>query len=342
MTNSTQSRAVRSLVPLLAATLLFAAGFLLSARWLPELQLRPGGYPGTFTITEQAQPGADAFFVSRGEHELSHLVLYHDIGASIDNARTADILIIGNSRGQLGFDEQYLVSAAGALGLRIFNLSVGHADSARFARAVMARHGLRPKVVISNGGDFFYYGGYSDWAQEVAAMSRWDAYKAYFEYSMGWQLEKRVHRYLPYLDYFQRWRYPWVHYRSPYTGWWRNTQWPGGRYPIKPGEEKSSYARALPFARDLQTELEGWNTQLVMTIVPYRHVQTGHLPFLSQELGVPYILPSFEGLETADGSHLTAQSARQVSAELWRNLMALPEVRERLGLPAAQTPAPGG
>lgn len=325
----------------IAAGLLLLSSFTLAAWWLPKLELRPGGYPGKFLITERVKPEPGAFFVSRGEHELSHLALYHDIGSSIDSARQADILIIGNSRGQLGFDEQYLVAQARALGLRIFNLSVGHADSAQFARVVMQRHQLKPKLLIVNGGDFFYNRSYSDWGQEVVAMSRWQAYKTFFEYSLGWWLEKRLHRYLPYLDYFQRGRYPWIHYRSPETGWWQNTQWPDARYPIKPGEEKKRYDRALPVARALKEQVGAWNGQLVLTIVPYRMVRTGHLPFLAEQLDVPYILPGFDDLATADGSHLTADSARLASENLWRELMSEPKLRQRLGVLAEQTPGPG-
>lgn len=321
----------RSLNALLALTL-FGSSFFVTAWLLPQATLRPGGFPGKFKIDERAEPGADAFFVSRGEHELSHLALYHSIGPSIENARKADILIIGNSRAQLGFDEQVWVDSAEALGLRIFNLSVGHADSAQFARDIMRKHDLRPKVMIANGGDFLYYGGYSDWAKEVVDMSRWGAIKAYFEYSFAWNVERQLHRYLPYLDYFNRWRYGWIHYRSSQTGWWRNTKWPGARYPVKIGMQQGSYKRALFAAAELQSELRDWDTLMVMTIVPYRFVLTGHLSFLGEQLGVPYVLPSFEGMETADGSHLTAESATRISRTIWSEFIALPEVREKLAL----------
>lgn len=316
----------------LVALALFVASFLVTAWLLPQAALRPGGFPGKFSINERDEPGADTFFVSRGEHELSHLALYHGIGPSIENARKADILIIGNSRGQLGFDEQVWVESAEALGLRIFNLSVGHADSAQFARAIMRKHDLRPKVMIANGGDFLYYGGYSDWAKEVVAMSRWGAIKAYFEYSSAWRVEKQLHRYLPYLDYFNRWRYGWIHYRSTQTGWWRNTKWPGARYPVKIGTQERSYKRALSAAAELQSEFQDRGTLMVMTIVPYRFVLTGHLPLLGEQLGVPYVLPSFEGMETADSSHLTAESATRISRAIWSEFIALPEVREKLAL----------
>lgn len=315
------------------AALVFALCFALAVWCLPQIKLRPGGYPRPFKISSDHDPGADAFFVSRGHHELSHLVLYHDIGSSIEHARDADILIIGNSRAQLGFSEKVMVAEAEKQGLRIFNLAVGHADSAHFARDLLNRHDLRPRILIANGGPFFFGNKYSNWAQEVVNMSRWEAHKTFFEYSLAWQLESRLHHYLPYLSYFERSRYPWTHYRSPQTGWWRNTRIPRARYPIRPGVEAKNYARSLPVAQALKSELDSRGTLLILTIMPYRKVQTGHLPYLSRELGVPYILSPFDDLETADSSHLTPDSAELISKYIWNALIGLPVVREKLSLP---------
>jgi hypothetical protein len=315
------------------AALVFVLSFALAIWALPQLELRPGGYPTLFKIRNDNDPGADSFFVSRGHHELSHLALYHDIGSSIDNARNADILIIGNSRAQLGFSEKVFVGEAEKLGLSVFNLAVGHADSARFARDLLRRFDLRPRILIANGGPFFYGNNYSPWAQEVVAMSRWEAYKTFFEYSLVWQAESRLHRYLPYLSYFKKFRYRWTHYRSPRTGWWRNTRIPPSRYPIRPDVEAKSYARSLPVAQELKTELDSRSSLLILTIMPYRKVQTGHLPYLSRELGVPYILPPFDGIQTADSSHLAPDSADRISEYIWRALIDLPAVQERLSLP---------
>ncbi|MFT6958612.1 MAG: hypothetical protein ACJAYC_003632 [Halieaceae bacterium] len=317
-----------------AAVLVFALCFILTAWALPQMEFRPGGFPGKFTINNDADPGEDAFFVSRGEHELSHLALYHDIGRSIDHARNADILIIGNSRAQLGFSEKVMVGEAEKLGLKIFNLAVGHSDSARFARDLISRHDLKPLIVIANGGHFFYGNKYSNWASEVVNMSRWEANKTFFEYSMAWQLETRLHRHLPYLDQFERWRYPWTHYRSVQTGWWRNTVVPKARYPVNAGIEADSYKRSLVVARELKTELENRGAQLILSIAPHRKVRSGHLPYLSKELDIPYILVPFDGLETADSSHLTPASAVTFSVDIWQRFIEIPEVRAKLSLPA--------
>jgi len=315
------------------AVALFAGSFALTVWALPNMELRPGGYPGKFTYDDVRDPSPDTYFVSRGQHALNHLTLYHDIGPSIDNARKADILIIGNSRALLGFSEKIFVSEAEKLGLRVFNLAMGHADSARLARDLLQRHDLRPRVLIVSGGWFFYGNRYSNWARQVIAMNRWQALKTYYEYSLAWELESRLHHYLPYLDQFHKRPGRWVHYRSKTNGWYRPTQIPRSRYPIKIGRERDSYARSLPVAQALKTEMEQRGTQMVLTLLPFRKVQSGHLKYLSRELGVPYILPPFDGLATADGSHLTPDSAEQVSRYIWEELMNLPEVRAKLNLP---------
>jgi len=44
------------------------------------------------------------------------------------------------------------------------------------------------------------------------------------------------------------------------------------------------------------------------------------------------MLPSFDRLVTADGSHLARSSAESYAKAFWSQLLALPEVREKLSL----------
>ena len=88
-------------------------------------------------------------------------------------------------------------------------------------------------------------------------------------------------------------------------------------------------------AQELKAELDSRGSLLILTIMPYRKVKTGHLPYLSKELGVPYILPPFDGLQTADSSHLAPDSADRISEYIWRALIDLPVVRKKLSLPAS-------
>jgi hypothetical protein len=313
------------------SSLLF--GTFLAVSWtLPRLGLRDGRLPYSVHIPAFPDPGEDAFFISTGSEELSHIALYHDIGASIDHARKADILLFGNSRLQTGLREEIIATEAQKLGLRAFTIAVGHADKTRFALELIRKHDLRPKVVIASGGPFVFTEGLSPWAREVMAMDRWDARKLMWERTAAWAVRARLHRYLPHLDFFEDTRYGWIHYRSERTGWWRNVVEPPGRLPVTRQPERRHYRHTLPLAEELKQELDNRGTLLLLTMVPYLNTRSGHLAYLSSELQTPYILPSFDELYTADGSHLDRDSAIRISREFWTSFIALEEVRNRLEL----------
>ena len=155
-------------------------------------------------------------------------------------------------------------------------------------------------------------------------MNNFEARKAYFEAGMAWQLQRHLHAIVPHLEYHRRGRYPWVHYRSVSTGWWQNLRTPPARHNIRHSQGTGNFGYTLEIARQLNSELEQRGAHLVLAIVPYTGTQTGHLDLLGEELDVPVIIPDFTGLQTADGSHLTPQSAEQASLDIWRQLEALP------------------
>lgn len=313
--------------------LLLSAAFGATVWLLPQLDMRPGKHPKIQTMPDFGDPGEDAFFVFAREKELSHPILYYGLGESIERARQADIVLIGNSRTQLGLREQPITSAAEQLGLETFNLAVGHGDGVFFAFDLIRRHDLRPKIIVVNGGPFIFNKNHSRWAREVTKMGPWNARKAVLEGTASWWLTSRLHRLLPRVEYFDgRLTSRWIHYRSSANGWWRNVLEPSARYPIRRGEEREAFPRALEFATEFKREMDARGTLIVMTTVPYRLVETNHLPWLSDKLGIPYVLPSYEGLQTSDGSHLSPESATQFSNDFFEQFVALPQVREKLGL----------
>jgi len=309
-------------------------GSFAAATWtLQHLPMRPGKYPKVRTLPHFADPGADAFFVSDGKEELSHIALFHDFGPSIENARQADILLFGNSRQQTGLREAVIEKEARALGLKAFTIATGHADKTRFALDLIRKHDLRPRVVVASGGPFVFTEGLSPWAQKVVSMGRWEAWKFYWESQAAWLVQSRLHRYLPRLDYFdRRLGSRWILYRSAVTGWWRQVAEPNGRYPVSMKAERENYKYTLPLTRELKQELDQRGALLVLTMVPYRDTQSGHLSYLSAELGIPAVVPSFEGMQTSDGSHLNKESGLRISQDFWDQFIALAPVRERLGL----------
>src|SRR5687767_851612 len=112
----------RSTLTVIASRTAIMASFTAIVIVVPLLPLRSPPYPSVRTMPKLQIP-EDAFFVAAAGDELSQMVLYHDLGESIRHARRADILLVGDSRAQMGLHEEVIVPAANALGLRVFNLA---------------------------------------------------------------------------------------------------------------------------------------------------------------------------------------------------------------------------
>jgi hypothetical protein len=222
---------------------------------------------------------------------------------------------------------------ASELGLTVFNLAVGHGDGARFGLDLIRRNDLRPKIVVVSGGPFIFNNNYSRWAAEVIEMGAWNARKTVLEITASWWFRSLLYSFLTRVEYFDdRLTSDYIHYRSSANGWWRNVLEPTRRYPVSFGDEHDSYPRALKLATEFKKEMDARGALLVLTMVPYRRTETGHLKWLHDQLGIPFVMPPFEGMETADGSHLSKNSAEQISRDFWSRLINLNVVRDRLQL----------
>ncbi len=314
---------------------------------VPRLPLRSQPYPHLLTIPAIECPRDDSFFILSVADELSQMVLYHDLGDSIAHARQADILFVGDSRMQMGLREDVIVAEAAKLGLRVFSLACGHAERMRFMLKVIRKNDLRPKVVVAVGGEHIWTDGVSGPAARTMAQTRWDAWKDWIEARAAWSAQVMVHSHLPRIDFFdQKLISGWVVYRSAATGWWRPLLQPSGKYPIGfPKEDRGGYEHLLPLAREVEKELDGRGAQLILSIVPYSDTRSRYLPYLASELGVPSVVPNFDGILTSDASHLEPESAQRYSRAFWKEFIALPAVRRRLALPQdignAATAGPG-
>ncbi len=317
-------------------TVLFLGTFLLSAFLLTKLSPPSQEAPRLQWMPAFDVPGDDSFFTYSASDELSHLALYHDFGESIANARDADILFLGNSRMPLGLREEAIVAAAEEQGVKVFSLAAGHSERLEFGLELIRKHDLRPKVVVAVGGPNFYDAGMSERAIAVAGLTRWQAWRDWFEARWAWSFQRLLHSWIPRLDWFdQDLTSSWIIYRSSRTGWWRPVVEPKRGRPVEVVRERRNYEATLPLARELDRELVARDALLVLAMTPYLRTQSGHLPYLSDELGAPVVLPGFDGLETNDGSHLDRDSGRRYARAFWDELVAVPEVREKLGLAVA-------
>lgn len=263
---------------------------------------------------------------------LSQSVLYHGIGDSIEYAKAADILFIGNSRLQSGL-RHHFAEKAKAAGFKAFSIGAGHSEGTRFGMDIIRKHKLQPKILVLMGGPYLYWGSLSEVAQRAEAMTWWTALKNYWEEGAFWFFQRHVHTYIPKLCILkQRLTYQSVNYRSIETGWWKAVYEPLRPYPIRAGRELKNYGFVMPQIDDIMTEMSKLDTLVILSCVPYNRTLLGHFKLIKKRYDIPLLLPSFEGLTTNDGSHLHPDSAAIYSERFWDGFVAMPEVQEKLGL----------
>lgn len=313
---------------------LILAGCLIAGYGVSYLPLREGKAPRLLYWEQFEIPvEPEYYFFEPVGDELSHTIFYHDLGDSINAARQADIIFIGNSRLNLGLRGEVIVEEAERLGLKVFPLGFGFGEAHRFPMEILRRHNLSPKLVVSTGGPWFYGDRISEIGLEAMNMSRWDAVKKRLEAVAVFNLTYLLHQYLPRFDIYNKELYPaWISYRSARTGFLKVVREPGASFPVANDKEPVDYQHRIASVSNMNEELAARGSLLITTVVPFTRTRSGHLQEINHELGVPYILPSFTGLTSGDASHLDARSARIYAKRFWEALVSHPAVIERLNL----------
>ncbi len=325
---------MKILIRILISVVLLLIGGAACHLLLGDLPLRQGEPPRAqhwqpFDIPDQDQ----YFFAEPLDDELSQSILYHDLSNVIDMARKADVIFIGNSRLNLGLRGDYLVPLAEASGVSVFSLGCGHAEMHSFAMELIRKHDLRPRVLVFVGGPRYYGPRVSPPALEAMAMTRWQAMKKRLEVTSSFYAAYYLHQLIPRLDVFDRPLFSaWLYYRSYQHGFTRILREPPGRYPVAVMEDRPADRGIVAKAARLNEELGQRDTLMVTTLVPFVRTETWHLRAFSEELGIPYILPRFDGLTTADASHLNAGSAEVYTARFWQAFLENQQVAEQLSL----------
>ena len=105
-------------------------------------------------------PEPDDWYVAYDEFGLDHYILYYGLDESIERARRADVLVVGNSQVGYAFPKNMLSRSDLETGFTFYNLGFGYDERSAFILALIEKHDLRPKFVIANAtlvdGDSFF------------------------------------------------------------------------------------------------------------------------------------------------------------------------------------------
>lgn len=241
-------------------------------------------------------------------------------------AKKADLLVIGNSRTQMGFSARATEEWFSGLGARFYLLGFSHNENYHFEGPLLRRLQLHPRAYVINL-DLFFESATSGPAHQV--MTDPSARTRY--------LQKRLWQHL------QRWpcgalpagcRHEPGFYRSRQTGAWTQQ---GGDYESKPvGYNETvdtatvrSYVEA---ARAFIPQLGLPPECVLLTVVPSARTPSATARAITAELGMDLFAPEPEGLVTYDGSHLDRPSAERWSGAFLEAAEA--RIRQCVGRPA--------
>ncbi len=335
-----------------AAACLFAGAFLVLAA--AGFFLSPALGPDHAWLGGAPEPGDCVVDEIDSDHFDVYDDLYYGLGRSMDNARKADVLLLGNSRTLFAFREDSVKAFCRQTGLRVFNLCFPANDGMVMAYEAILRNDLRPAFAVVNENQFFTLGR-SPYGTDTAQEGRARARMRVWEHRLSWEARRRLHRLFPRFGFGDIYRVePNVTYQSAEDGCLVYENFSAGRetYGIQ-GEKGASDLPEdeLRLARKFKEALEERGTRLVLTDIPYdmeSYVRARKLsnslgalflapenlkPFhkavkLARELKVPLVDPPLEGLRTLDGSHLTGESARKFADGFFARFKALEPVRE--------------
>ena len=292
--------------------------------------------PDNVFAEEYALPADGTWELAYDDFHLDHWRLWHGMGASMENARRAQLLLVGTSRVQFAATREQWREFTAATGLRTFALGMGYGERSPMVLGLIERFDLRPEIVVANATSFFSDTP-TDFAATVMAASAWDAWKTVFEREAGSLVRHGLLGWIPHRS-FRALRSAAVVYRSPEDGAWfvrRQTQRPT---PVDERPEPGRFVRIAPeelrAAVRFRDALAARGAKLVLAYVPTREhnaIQRDAARELARLLGVPLVAPVVEGLGTRDGDHLSDESQARFGRAFIGALEALPEIRDARG-----------
>jgi hypothetical protein len=245
-------------------------------------------------------------------------IYFHNIGLSIQEAKRADIIILGHSSVLYALDDDQIRAFDKQHKVRIFNMASAGNASGDFIRAVIKRWDIRPKLWVINVDDepvSFFHPGVDDYgavgessAPEIVKTSRLVGFLRAYRRNFRWWLGDQVGRLPRSLrqSYFPSFESRLETWRSTETGDWLFAR-DGGTYDRATTKLVPSLRSCPVKADEIESArrfLEDIGRDVVFTLVPWSRWCPQHTTELAAVLGVEAMIPPTTDYTSPDGRHM--------------------------------------
>ncbi len=265
------------------------------------------GVDGSYT-PQLDLPQEDSSFVYTTGYEMSHLMLFHNLRGHIEQARKADVLILGDSRSQLGFMPSVLIAGMKKLGLSVFWLSTGYGEAYTFYEKIIKKYDLKDKIIILQDA-ILTRDDMSISARSAVNTTWWAGVKTFYEAQISWIIQRYLHSVFPKLSVSSPWISGHVLYRNNETGAWFDCQLKQREKCFPVVKETNSIhmtEKAMEFVQYLKNN---GNTLVLVTIPDSIDTAVQSASKIADTIDVSYISPKERDFFTYDKTHLQYESA---------------------------------
>jgi hypothetical protein len=257
--------------------------------------------------------------------DFEHGALYYNLEPpALENARNADVLVLGDSRLQVALSNEATADWFKNASARYYLSAFSYNENMNFTQELLRRMNPRASVFIINVDDFF------DRRETAAAKTILHDPEAQSRYE--WKhFSQALHQWIcgpfPALCgqrfVIFRSRENGAYYRIPHDEPVSPQNAVSYDRKVDQAEVSDSTARAIGFLKEFTK-----GRCVILTNAPYPETNMGNASAIASGAGVPLVAPELDGLNTSDGYHLD-----RVSADRWARAFleaAGPEIRSCL------------
>jgi len=258
-----------------------------------------------------------AYCNASGYGEYDHGAVWFDLEPGLREAiGHADVVVLGNSRIQYALSNDVAKQWFQSNSISYYLLGFAFDENGRFEGPLLRKFAPKAKFYIINADRFF------DRDESVIAKPIFHDSRESLHYRQlkAWQYPHR----LICSNFPSVCQNKTVVYRSRETGSWSGS-WTSKAHAynvqpvsVGPANDVVRWPEFVQFGEEFLSELPVERKCVLVTIVPTVLTKRQEAATIAEELGLRFVAPQVEGLQTWDGSHLDGPSATRWATEFFR------------------------